>query len=487
MSLSSQVPNNGGQLLGHPKGLFLLFGTEMWERFGYYGMRGLLILYLVATVENGGFGWSNSDALSLYGTFTMAVYLTPLLGGWLADNVLGQRRCIIIGGLTMAAGHFMLGTPHAWIPGLEETFFYIGLVFICLGNGLFKPNISTLVGDLYQEGDHRRDGAFTIFYMGINVGAFLGPMITGAVSQGGQWNYGFIAAGIGMVISVVMQVTYAQKLLGDIGRVPSAKQSKDDNHAAKDQPLTKEERDRTKVILIMSVFSIIFWMGYEQAGGLFNLYAQNFTDRVIWGYEVPAAWLQSISALFIIVLAPMFASLWVSMGDREPTSPVKFSLAMLFLSLGFLSMVGAALMQGGDPNVKVSMAWLVLAYLCHVLGELCLSPIGLSLVSKLAPLKFTSILMGAWFLCSAIANKLAAVIGGFIGDGDSQAENTLAIFSGMTITGLIAAVIIYLLADKLVDWMHGAEQPEKVAHEFEHKLEEELEVTEQHEGNDPKL
>ena len=456
---------SSGTLLGHPKGLFLLFGTEMWERFSYYGMRAILVLYLISTVENGGFGWTTSEALGLYGTFTMAVYLTPVLGGWLADNVLGQRKSIIIGGLTMALGHFALGTPHQFIAGQEENLFYIGLVLLCIGNGLFKPNISTLVGDLYEEGDVRRDRAFTIFYMGINIGAFIAPLVIGYVGEKINWQLGFIFAGVGMILSVIMQLTMAQRYLGDLGREPSAMRTTSDGSAAKSQPLSAVERDRAKVILIMSVISIVFWTGYEQAGGLLNIYAKDFTDRNVMGFEMPASWLQSVSAFFVVMFAPIFAAMWTKLGSKEPSSPKKFAFGLIFLGVAFLFMVGATLVQGGDSSVKVSVMWLIFTYLFLVFGELCLSPIGLSLVSILAPVKFLSLLMGAWFLCTAAANKIAGVIGGYIGEGSEQINNAFAIFSGLAISGFAAGIIVFLFSGKLVDWMHGAEGKERVEHD----------------------
>lgn len=459
-------PPASGNFLGHPKGLFLLFGTELWERFSYYAMRAILVLYLVDRMQSeGGYGlgWSNADALRLYAWFTGLVYITPLVGGWLADNMLGQRKAILLGGTLMAAGQFLLGTPHAWIPGMETIFFYLGLGTLIAGNGLFKPNISTMVGDLYTEGDHRRDGAFTIFYMGINVGAFLSGIVVGTVVQafGGNWQAGFIAAGIGMILSLGIQMAWAQKLLGDIGREPAAARDRREMQrvAGERAPLTKVERDRIKVILVMGVFTIIFWAGFEQAGGLMNLYANNFTDRMLGGWEVPTTYFQSLNPLFIVVFAPLMAALWVRLGDREPSSPVKFATGLVLLGVGFLFMVGAVLQQGGDAAVKTSMIWLVGAYFFHTIGELCLSPIGLSMVTKLAPLRLASLMMGAWFGFTALANYLAGFIGSFIGHGDeaSQAANALSIFGGLAATAMIAGVILFFLADRLVDWMHGAE------------------------------
>ncbi|TMM46860.1 peptide MFS transporter [Colwellia ponticola] len=469
---------NAGTLFGHPKGLFLLFGTEMWERFGYYGMRALLVLYLVASVQDGGFGWTPAQALSLYGTFTMAVYLTPVLGGWLADNYIGQRRAIIWGGLIFSLGYFTLGIPKSMIVGMEETVFYIGLALIIIGNGLFKANVSSLVGDLYKEGDHRRDGAFTIFYMGINLGGFLAPITVGVLGEQVNWHYGFILAGCGMLIGLALQITLANKYLGDIGVVPSAKRTKGDTKAH--APVTSQDIDRMKVILIMSMFSVIFWAGFEQAGGLFTIYASDFTDRTIFGFEVAASSFQSLNALFIIMLAPLVASVWIKMGSNEPTSPKKFALAMVFLALGFFVMLWATMVQGGDVTVKVSMLFLVFAYLFHTLGELCLSPIGLSMVTKLAPLKFTSVLMGIWFLFTALSNKLAGFIGSFVGEGQEMVDNAANIFMGVGLAALITGAIIFLSAGKLVEWMHGAEG----AHtdDLDEKIEEELAVTATHEG-----
>ena len=471
----SSLPK-AGDFLGHPKGLFLLFGTEMWERFGYYGMRAILVLYLVALVQEGGFGWSNADALSLYGTFTMAVYITPLLGGWLADNVLGQRKAIILGGLLMAAGHFTMGIPHSYLAGQEENVFYLGLTLLCLGNGLFKPNISTMVGDLYKEGDQRRDGAFTIFYMGINLGGALGPLIAGYAAASMGWQWGFVVAGIGMVISVLMQLALSNKYLGDIGVVPSAKLSQAQSESNTKEPLTKVETDRIKVIFTMSVFSIIFWMGFEQAGGLMNLFANDYTNRMLFDFEVPASWFQSLNSIFIIVFAPLVAIIWLKLDKREPNSPVKFAIALIFLALGFITMILALMTQGQGDNLQISMMWLVLFYLFHTLGELCLSPIGLSMVSKLAPLRLASMLMGIWFLCTAVANKIAGFVGSFLGEGEAAVENAMGIFIGLGATAIISAVIMYLLSDKLVKWMHGAEG-HHVPHTQEHILAEELEVT----------
>ena len=439
-------------IFGHPRGLFLLFSTELWERFSYYAMRAILVLFLTDTTINGGLGWSTKDALDLYGIYTGLVYITPLIGGWIADNYLGQRKSILIGGLLMALGQFTLALPNGFMGLDQVSALYLGLALLISGNGMFKPNISTMVGDLYQEGDNRRDGAFTIFYMGINLGALLGGLISGAAVDSYGWKAGFLAAGIGMLISLVMQMTMAQSWLGDIGSVPAAARAKALSKSKEKAPLTKEEYDRLKVILIMGLFVIVFWAGFEQAGGLMNIYTQQYTDRMIGDFEVPAAWFQSLNPFFIITLAPIIAAFWVKLGKREPNSPVKFAMALFFLALGFVCMIGAVMEQGGDLSVKTSMLWLVGAFFFHTLGELCLSPIGLSLVTKLAPLRLASLMMGAWFGFNAIANYVAGLVGSHVGE-----LGAMAIFSGIAISATISGVILLLCANKLVAWMHGVE------------------------------
>ncbi len=458
--------SNQHQYFGHPRGLFLLFGTELWERFSYYAMRAILVLYLTDTTMNGGLGWSTKDALDLYGIYTGLVYITPLIGGYLADNYLGQRRSILIGGALMAIGQFTLALPADALGLGSLHTFYLGLALLIAGNGLFKPNISTMVGDLYNEGDNRRDGAFTIFYMGINLGALLAGVVSGSVTNSFGWKAGFIAAGTGMIISLVMQMTLAKSWLGDVGRVPAAKRALANQKAASKQPLTKEEVDRLKVILIMGLFTIVFWAGFEQAGGLMNIYTQQYTDRMIGSFEVPTAWFQSLNPFFIITLAPVLAAFWVKLGKREPNSPVKFALALFFLALGFLCMVGAVLEQGGDTTVKTSMLWLVGAFFFHTLGELCLSPIGLSLVTKLAPLRLASLMMGAWFGCNAIANYVAGFIGSHVGE-----LGAMAIFSGIAVSATVSGIILLLFSNTLVRWMHGAETPMSNEEQAEVQLE----------------
>lgn len=492
MSNSNMGPN-AGNMFGHPKGLFLLFGTEMWERMSYYGMRGIFVLYLVAFASS--FGWDmayfgidpaaanaeklfntaiQSKALGILGIYAFFVYVTPVLGGWMADNVWGQRKSIIVGGLLMMVGQFFLGTPHSFIPGMEVSFLWVGLIFLIVGNGFFKPNISTMVGDLYEDGDKRRDAAFTIFYMGINLGSILGYMVVGTIGEKINYQYGFLVAGIGMLAGVLLQLALSNKYLGNIGVEPSAKQTSGDT-AVSNKPLTSEERDRVKVILIMSFFTIIFWLGFEQAAGSMNLFAKYQTDLVFFGWEMPASWLQSVNPIFVIILAPIFAATWLKMGAAEPNSPKKFAMGMFFLGLGFISMVMAALQIGDVEGAKAHVIWLVLAYLFHTMGELCLSPIGLSMVTKLAPLKYTSLLMGMWFFFSGVGNYLAAWVGQMVGE-----TGPLQAFSGVAIMAVLAGISLWLLSDKLVDWMHGAEDSH--SQDLEEKYEEEMSVTGTHEG-----
>jgi POT family proton-dependent oligopeptide transporter len=437
--------------LGHPKGLFLLFATEMWERFSYYGMRALLVLSLVAGVEsaNPGFGWSQSEALKLYGLFTGFVYFTPLIGGWLADNYLGQRKSVIIGGLLMAAGQFTLASA---IPG-NLGLFYVGLVILVLGNGFFKPNISTMVGDLYPEGDARRDGAFTIFYMGINAGAFLAPLVCSTLGEDPErgWRYGYLAAGIGMILSVIIQLVFARRYLAEIGTVPAAHRALAQAGGRK-EPLTPDEVDRLRVIFMLFVFIVLFWAAFEQAGGLMNLYAADKTDRMVGAFEVPAGWFQSLNPLFIVVLAPIFSMAWSRLGEkgRNPATPRKMVLGLVLTGIGFLAMVAAALESAS--GAKASMLWLVLAYFFHTTGELCISPVGLSMVTKLAPLRLASLMMGVWFMINFVANWLAGIIGSY-----AESMGELTIFGGLAGTLFAFAVVLWLLSGMLVRWMHGAE------------------------------
>jgi POT family proton-dependent oligopeptide transporter len=437
--------------LGHPKGLYLLFATEMWERVSYYGMRALLVLSLVAGVEtaNPGFGWTQSEALKLYGLFTGFVYFTPMIGGWLADNYLGQRKSVIIGGLVMAAGQFTLASA---IPGNLQLF-YFGLFLLVIGNGFFKANISTMVGDLYEEGDARRDGAFTIFYMGINSGALIAPFVCSTLGENPEygWRYGYMAAGIGMILSVIIQLALSNRYLADIGKVPAARRAFA-QAGGKKAPLTPDEVDRLRVIFMLFVFIVLFWAAFEQAGGLMNLYASEKTDRMIGAFEVPAGWFQSVNPLFIVLLGPLFSMMWSGLGRRgsSPPTPRKMAAGLVLTGIGFLFMVAATFQS--DGGAKASMWWLVLAYLFHTMGELCISPVGLSMVTKLAPLRLASLMMGVWFLINFVANWLAGIIGSY-----AESLGELKIFGGLAGTLFVFAVVLWMLSGMLVRWMHGAE------------------------------
>jgi proton-dependent oligopeptide transporter, POT family len=454
------------QTTGHPKGLYLLFATEMWERFSYYGMRGLLTLYLTKAVIEGGLGFDDANAGLLYGIYTGLVYLTPIFGGWLADNYLGQRRSITIGGIMMALGQFCLffSSASALLP------FYAGLLLLIIGNGFFKPNISTIVGQLYPAGDNRKDAAFTIFYMGINLGAFLAPLVCGflaedyfAVKDGAGavvtygFNYGFLAAGIGMVLGQLMFNTLGQSYLGDLGKEPGAKvqKAKAAAEGTIDPPLTKEEKDRLRVIIIMMLFNIFFWAGFEQAGSSISLYTDRFIDRGIGDWTVPTSWFQSVNPLFIVLLGPVFTILWTWLGKRgkEPNTIIKMALGMILLGIGFFLMIGAALERGGDTAdtaVKANLMWLVGTYLIHTMGELCLSPVGLSMVTKLAPLRLGSLMMGVWFLSSFIANFLSGYLVQFF--ASMGALTIFTIISGVVI-GL--GLVVLIISNQLKKMMHG--------------------------------
>lgn len=419
----------------HPKGLYLLFGVEMWERFSYYGMRALLMLYMLKALQ-----FSTQEAGSVYGWYTGLVYLTPLLGGYLADRYLGQRACILIGGILMALGHFAMAFES--LP-----FFYSALGLLILGNGFFKPNISTVVGQLYEKNDPRRDGAFTIFYMGINLGAFFSPLVCSTLGEKVGWHYGFAAAGVGMVAGLLMYMWGQKKYLGNCGLAMSKSQRDQANSA----PLSKVEKQRIAVIFILTLFSVFFWAAFEQAGSSLTIFADRSTDRVIpWlNWEMPAGYFQSLNPLFIFILAPLFSNMWVGLAGRNlnPSAPVKFAIALVLLAVGFVFMIPAAkLFLASGP---VSLFWLVGVYFLHTLGELCLSPVGLSVVSRLAPLQFGSLLMGVWLMGSFAANFVGGI---FAGEYDSMDPVTFFMIPTATAAG--SAVVLFLISPMLKKWMH---------------------------------
>jgi POT family proton-dependent oligopeptide transporter len=439
----------------HPPGLYLLFFTEMWERFSYYGMRALLTLYLTTALVSGGLGLKESTALSIYGFYTGFCYFTPLIGGYLTDRFIGRRTAITIGGVTMALGNFTLFAEHSqW--GL-----YLGLALLIIGNGFFKPNISTLVGELYDEKDKRRDAAFTIFYMGINVGAFFAPLVCGYLAEDYfrttvngvvryGFQYGFLAASIGMVIGQLLFNWFGNRFLGDIGKTPVGKSEKSQTAAAAKTPLTKKEKQRTAVIIILTCFVIFFWAGFEQAGSSLTLYTEKFVDRHLSGWEVPTSWFQSLNPLFIVLLAPLVSTLWVKLSQTKRGDlkiPAKMGLGMILLGLGFMILLLAVLQTGSDEHrilVKANMIWIVLTYFFHTVGELFLSPVGLSMVSKLAPVRYASLLMGVWLLSTFVANILAGQLAAF-----TESLGYFQIFSLIGIVAIGLGVILLLLTNRL--------------------------------------
>ncbi|MBX3102124.1 MAG: oligopeptide:H+ symporter [Bacteroidetes bacterium] len=419
---------------GHPKGLYLLFTVEMWERFSYYGMRAVLSLYMAAAavpmfidqngeIKGGGLGLQEDDSSLIMGFFQAFVYLTPLIGGWLADQYLGQRRSVVLGGIIMMLGQFALFAEMG-VGG-----FIAGLTLLCIGNGFFKPNISTIVGNLYPENDPRRDGGFTIFYMGINLGALIAPFICGYFGENIDfgYRYGFLAAGVGMLLGLITLWVMGDRILGDLGKVPAAKLKKAKDAAdaaagmaAPAKGFTKIEKDRLWVIGILVFFSTFFWAGFDQAPTSMNYYTRDYINRNVGGALIPTSFFQSINPFLIITLAFVFSALWVWLDKRgkNPSTPAKMGIGITLLGIGFLFMVGAALDRGPaaglDPNVKAGIFWVVFAYVLHTMGELCLSPVGLSMITKLSPARLTSLMMGVWFLSVFLANLLGGWLAGFI-------------------------------------------------------------------------
>jgi proton-dependent oligopeptide transporter, POT family len=516
---------------GHPRGLTTLFFTEMWERFSYYGMRAILVLFMVAPPAEGGLGFSVAKATAIYGTYTGAVYLMSVPGGWVADNILGARLAVLIGGILIAFGHFSMAFP-------VEASFYGGLILIVLGTGLLKPNISTMVGGLYSQDDPRRDGGFSIFYMGINIGAMISPLVCGYLAQHPQfksflasmgfnpeasWHWGFAAAGVGMTLGLIQYLIGRQRL-ATVGQRPRERKAMESigpdaaQHPAAQaetssmvkvlkgasslflalafilaagtvvglimyfngQPMGVDlsnaffwvllsftfgllatvakyfqnalaageraravaEAKRLSVIPILFFFSVLFWMAFEQAGSSLNLFAEELTRNSIFGFAFPSSWFQSVNSLFIIGLAPVFAWLWVRLGDRQPSSPTKFALGLIFAGLGFVVVAYASSLTGGDN--KVGPMWLILVYLLHTIGELCLSPVGLSMVTKLAPAKLVGLMMGVWFLSISMGNYAAGWVAGSF---EAEAQGALVkLFGTVAVVTIAAGVLLAVLA-----------------------------------------
>lgn len=436
------------ELFGHPKGLVILFFTEMWERFSYYGMRALLVLYMTAQVMEGsmgGLGWSNAEALSLYGTYTMMVYVMSIPGGWLADKFLGQKKMVMLGGFLLVLGHGILAVDALWA-------FYAGLILIVLGVGGLKPNISTMVGGLYNDGDIRRDKGFTIFYMGINLGAFLSSLIVGYIGQTYGWHYGFGLAGIGMLLGQLVFMA-GQKHLEGVGDYIGGSKAIDPEIA--NRPLTKIEKDRMVVLLISFLIVVVFWGAFEQAGGLMNLYTDEKVDRMFLGYEIPASVFQSLNAFFIIVFGLIVANFWINRNrkGKETSSLFKMAVGTIIMGTGFFMMTGAAL--EADAAGKAGMYWLFGAYFLHTIGELCASPVALSFITKLAPVKYASLMMGTYFAATGFGNKIAGLLGEW-----AQSAGELQIFTGIAVFCIVFAGLILLLLGKLKALTHGAEDEE---------------------------
>ena len=478
---------------GHPRGLTTLFFTEMWERFSYYGMRAILFLYMTTALAKGGLAFDTPYAGLIMGTYTSGVYWTPLIGGWLADKWLGARRAVFIGGCIIACGHFSMAFKT--MPN-----FYAGLALIVVGTGFLKPNVSTMVGDLYAQGDERRDAGFSIFYMGINLGALIAPLIVGYLGQRVDWHYGFAAAGFFMVLGLVQYVLGRERLRG-IGERPVEKERPDiaqvrkvDEEAGKGfdtvtavlavvggilgflggmkwggagwvgglfpgvvflffgyiagtvRHLNRAEAGRVGVIFILFVFAIIFWMSFEQAATSLTLFADRLTRLNAFGFTFPSSWYQSVQPIFVVSLAPVFAFIWQKMGSRNPSSSAKFSFGLFFAAIAFAIVAFASTLIQGTGGAELSEAqkvgplWLVAVYFFQTLGELCLSPVGLSSVTKLSPARMVGLMMGVWFLALSIGNFIAGIMGGMFNE---NAEGALVkLFGIVALITIIAAAVL---------------------------------------------
>lgn len=427
----------------HPKGLPILFFTEMWERFSFYGMRAILVLYLTKETlgDNPGLGWSSSEALVLYGWYTMLVYMMAIPGGYIADRLLGQKKTVFLGGILIAIGQLTLSLDNMFA-------FYSGLILIVSGVGCLKPNISTMVGGLYKEGDPRRDDGFTIFYIGINIGAASAPLLVGYIGEVYGWHIGFALAGFGMLFGQMVYI-WGLKFLKDVGNYVPVKKV---TGSSKNVSLTKIEKDRIIVLLISFVIVIVFWGAYEQAGGLMNLYTKAKIDRFVFGWEIPTSLFQSVPAFFVIIFGTIVGKYWTkrSLKGKEASSLFKMAMGMIIMGTGFLMMSGAALESMGGE--KALLVWLILSYLLQVIGELSISPVALSFITKLAPVKYASIMMGVYFAATGLGNKLAAVVGGLAANAGE-----LEVFTGIFIFCLAFGLLLFVFFKKLKALTHGAE------------------------------
>jgi POT family proton-dependent oligopeptide transporter len=495
----SQAPTTG--FFGHPVGLRTLFLTEMWERFSYYGLRPLLVLFMSAALLDGGFGFDRTEASAIVGIYAGCVYLASLPGGWIADRWLGLRRAIWWGALLITSGHMAIGVSGFAGQGTAgKVSFFAGLALIVLGTGLLKPNVSAIVGDLYPEGGARRDAGFSIFYMGINTGAFLGQLVTGYLGESIGWHWGFGAAGVGMLFGLLTFTFMAPATLGSLGtdivRDPDPSiQARRESRVRQattigvlllvalfaaaaagmvsldpvaitrnmiaaqvglaalffgwvflDKSNTRQERRQVVVILVLFIFAALFWGAFEQAPTSLNLFARDFTDRMVGGFEIPTTWFQSVNSLFIIICAPMFAAIWMSMGraGTELSAPAKFSLGLAFAGLGFALMIipANALVASGGA-LRVAPWWLVGSYFLQTAGELCLSPVGLSSMTKLSPRKYVGQMMGIWFIAASLGNLIAGLVGGQV---DPEAlEQTPKLFTGTAVALFVSAAVLALM------------------------------------------
>ena len=492
-----QPPSLDRGFFGHPRGLATLFFTEMWERFSFYGLRPLLVLFMTAALANGGFGFDRTQASAIVGIYAASVYLASLPGGWVADRLLGLRRAIQVGAVFISAGHISIALSA--MAGSKLPFF-LGLILIVIGTGLLKPNISAIVGDLYPEGGARRDAGFSIFYMGINIGATVGQIVTGVLGEKVGWHWGFGAAGVGMLVGLLVYTMRAPRTLGTIGVEPTrdpdpARQSRQERNVkltlavgfsllvlaivlvaagivtvsasaiAQSMTyvlvgtavlyfsyifiaggLTSDEKKRVVVIFVLFLFAAIFWAAFEQAPTSLNLFANDFTNRQIGGFEVPATWFQSVNSAFIILFAPVFAALWMTLARRggDLSSPAKFALGLFLAGIGFLLMIwpAKAILEGG-LGTRVSPWWLVVSYFFQTLGELCLSPVGLSSMTKLSPRKYVGQMMGIWFLATAVGNLIAGLAGGHV--DPTKLDQIPKLFTMTTIALMGAAFVLMLL------------------------------------------
>ncbi|MGH9819602.1 MAG: peptide MFS transporter [Pyrinomonadaceae bacterium] len=540
MSIAVDQPAIGGkEFFGHPRGLSTLFMTEMWERLSYYGMRAILLLYMTAELEKGGLGWDVRSSAAIYGLYTSSVWFLPLIGGWIADRFIGAKRATLIGGIIITLGHFLLAFPP--IP-----FFYAGLIFVSVGTGFLKSNISKMVGDLYEKGDERRDAGFSIFYMGINTGSFFAPFVCGTLAVY-NWHWGFAAAGVGMLLGVIQYAVSYRNLRG-VGEPPvnyfadNAKETKESSAYVSQMialvvfsifviillgcfaglvfpsivgkgdtilnifglgfnfsiaikyvlmpvvllaglvavvltglqdKLTKDDWKRIGIIFVLFGFATIFWMGFEQAGSSLNLFAEHITNRGIPSFiqplvdwfqttfsrilgsdrilEYPSSWFQAVGPLFIVAFAPVFAWMWVKLGPRQPSEEMKFVIGLIVTGLGFVVLAYASSLSGTG---KVSLWWLVIVYLLHTWGELCISPVGLSAMTKLAPSKMISLMLGVWFL----SISMGSYFGGLVAGNFEPDESSLVGLFGKVAAVLIAGGVVLLILTPLIKKLYTRPQ-----------------------------